>query len=233
MRPVKLSIVIPAYNEERTLPAILERIRFLNLGNVQKEIILVDDHSTDRTQDIMKKMNDANIKIFFHSTNRGKGAAVRTGLKHATGDFIIIQDADMEYDPGDYRKLLKPLAEGKADAAFGSRFIKKSGAKRNLFYYGNRGVSFFASLLFMRRLTDIETCYKMMSRKVVDTLLPLLDSEGFELEAELTARIIRNRFRLVEVPISYAPRLVREGKKIRYRDGIKAVFYLIKYRFAG
>lgn len=224
---MKLSIIMPAYNEEKTILKILDKVKKVNLKDIKKEIIIVDDCSKDKTRDILKKLKG--VKAFFHAKNQGKGAAVRTGLKHATGDFVIVQDADLEYDPNDYPKLLRPLADGKADVVFGARFLTKHDARYKLYYLGNRMVSVFASILFMKNINDVETCYKAFRKDVIKNIS--LRAKRFDLEPELTAKVLKKGYRLVEVPIWYRCRSFDEGKKITWKDGVKALYYLLKYRF--
>ncbi|MFO8015582.1 MAG: glycosyltransferase family 2 protein [Candidatus Woesearchaeota archaeon] len=226
---MKLSIIIPAYNEEKTISKVVDKVAKVNIGRTEKEIIIVDDFSKDSTKDVLDGINRKNVKIFYHRQNRGKGAAVRTGLKHATGDFVVIQDADMEYDPNDYPKLLEPLKEGRADAVYGSRFLEKHDARYKTYYLGNLMISLFASILFMKRVTDVETCYKMLRRDVVRKLD--LKARRFDLEPEITAKLIKKGYRIIEVSIWYKCRSFDEGKKITWKDGVKALYSLLKYRF--
>ncbi|HLC46435.1 MAG TPA: glycosyltransferase family 2 protein [Candidatus Nanoarchaeia archaeon] len=227
---MKLSIVIPVYNEEKTLLTVLKKVQAVNIGNILKEIILVDDCSKDNTRAVMKRLRDPNIKIFYHQENQGKGAAVLTGFKHTTGDIILIQDADMEYDPNDYPKLIKPIIDGDADVVFGSRFMKQRGAVYHLYYLGNRLISIFASIIYLHKLSDVETCYKAFSKESLKKLLPTLRSQRFDLEPELAAKVVKNKFRLAEVSVWYKGRTFEEGKKITWKDGVKALYYLLKYR---
>ena len=231
MNIMKLSIVIPIFNEEKTLLAVLKKVKAVNLGKIAKEIILVDDCSQDSTAAVMKKIHDQDVKAFFHTKNTGKGGAVRTGFNHATGDIILIQDADLEYDPEDYPELIKPILEGKADVVFGSRFLVKHKARYHLFYLGNKVISVFASLLFLNWFSDVETCYKAFSRKALNKIRPSLKAQRFDLEPELAAKVVKNKLRLMEVPIWYKCRSFDEGKKITWKDGVKALFYILKYRF--
>ena len=223
--PPLLSVIIPVYNEKNTILEILRRVRDVK---IEKEIIIVDD-STDETREILKNIKDENIQVIFNKKRLGKGAAVRKGFSLAKGDIVIIQDADMEYSPSDYHKLIQPIIEGKADVVFGSRVFSK-GAKSNLRYYiGGKFLSFLASLLYNVRITDASTCYKVMKRDVLEKLS--LRSSGFDLDFEIVAKVAKQGKKIYEVPISYMPRPRKEGKKIKVRDGFKAVFTLLYYRF--
>lgn len=226
----KLTIIIPVYNEVKTVRTIVKRVQDARLP-VKKEIIIVDDFSTDGTRDVLRGIKGA--KIFYHSENRGKGAALRTGFEHATGDIITIQDADLEYDPNEFAKLLKPILEGKAKVVYGSRFKGRPFSYQAIaiptHYVGNRFLSLVTTLLYGQWVSDMETCYKMFTREVLQKLN--LKSNRFEIEPEITAKILKKGFRITEVPIVYHPRKWNEGKKINWRDGIKALCCLIKYRF--
>lgn len=226
---MKLSVIIPVYNEERTISKIVDTVRKVDIGDLDKEIIIVDDFSGNNTKKILKKISGKCIKKLYHTRNMGKGSAVRTGLKQATGDFIILQDADLEYDPNDYPKLLKPLLEGEADVVYGSRFINKHKARYKLYYFGNLIINLLASIIFFKRITDVETGYKIFRKESIKSVR--LKAKGFELEPEITAKLIKKRYRIMEVPIWYKCRSFEEGKKITWKDGVKAIYYLIKYRF--
>jgi len=218
------------YNEEKTLEAILKQIEGVNLQALTKEIVLVDDGSTDKTRDILKNLKNK-YKVIYHEKNRGKGAAIRTGFKNTTGDFIIIQDADLEYDPNEYPRLLKPLMDGKADVVYGSRFIG-SDSHRVLYFWHNLGNKFLTTLsnIFTDlNLTDMETCYKAFTKEAVAKILPHLTSNRFGIEPELTAEIARNELRIYEVGISYSGRTYIEGKKINWKDGLAAIWHIIKF----
>ena len=225
-----LSIVMAIYNEEKTLEAILKQIEGVNLQALTKEIVLVDDGSTDKTRDILKNLKNK-YKVIYHEKNRGKGAAIRTGFKNTTGDFIIIQDADLEYDPNEYPRLLKPLMDGKADVVYGSRFIG-SDSHCVLYFWCNLCNKFLTTLsnIFTDlNLTDMETCYKAFTKEAVAKILPHLTSNHFGIEPELTAEIARNELRIYEVGISYSGRTYIEGKKINWKDGLAAIWHIIKF----
>lgn len=224
---MNLSIIMPVYNEKSTLPEIIKRVESLP---IEKEIIIVDDGSTDGSSEILKRLSPERATVIFQQVNRGKGAAVRAALERARSDVIVIQDADLEYDPQDIPRLLKPILEGKADVVYGSRF---TGEHKNMFFWhwvGNKLLTLVTNILFDTTLSDMETCYKMFKRKVVEGIK--LKSNGFEFEVEITAKILKKGYRIYEVPISYAGREYHEGKKITWRDGIKAIWYLFRYRVA-
>jgi len=223
-----LSVLIPVYNEENTVAELVRRVRAVELP-VEKEIVVVDDGSRDGTAAILKGL--PGVKAVSHPANRGKGAAVRTALEHATGDFAVIQDADLEYDPVDYPILLQPLLDGRADAVYGSRFL--GGPHRvHLFwhYLGNKLFTLLTNVLYDVNLTDMGTCYKAFVTEKVKAIP--LRSERFGIEAELTAKVCKRRFRLYEVPISYSGRSYAEGKKITWRDGFSYLWALLRYRLA-
>ena len=223
---MKLSIVIPVYNEKET---ILELIKKVDSVNLEKEIILVDDASTDGTRDILKSLGDKKYKIFFHDVNQGKGAALRTGFKHVTGNIVIVQDADLEYDPNEYGKLIAPILDGKADVVFGSRFL--SGPHRVLLfwhYLGNKILTTLSNIFSNLNLTDMETCYKVFKAEILKDLN--LKSNRFGFEPEFTAKVAKRKYKIYEVPISYYGRDYSEGKKITWKDGIVAIWCIIKYR---
>lgn len=226
-----LSIIVPVYNEEATLEEILEQVLAVDLGELERELVLVDDGSTDGSREILERYRDREgFQVIFHEKNGGKGRAVRTGLEHAKGDIIIIQDADLEYDPEDYPVVLAPILAGKADVVYGSRFKGSGRAFLATHYYGNKLITFIANILYNTCLTDIETCYKAFRREVFDKVK--LRSNTFDIEPEITAKIFKNKFRVFEVPISYSGRDFEEGKKITWRDGFIAIWALIRFRFS-
>jgi len=225
---LKLSIVIPVYNEQASLRDVIRRVKSVDYD---KEIILVDDCSTDGSREILAEYKGREgYHVLFHTKNRGKGAALRTGFAHASGDVIIIQDADLEYDPADYPVLLKPIVDGKADVVYGSRFL--GGPHRVLFYWhsvGNKFLTTLSNMLTNLNLTDMETGYKVFSKKVIDSITLKCDRFGFE--PEITSKIARKKFRVFEVPISYSGRDYSEGKKITWKDGVAALWFIIRFRF--
>ncbi len=226
---MKLSIIIPVYNEERTISTTIECVEKLLLPHgFQKEIIIVDDASTDTTSKILSKYSP-NFYIIRHEKNRGKGAAVRSGFLASTGDIVVIQDADLEYDPSDLLFMLEPIMSGKADVVYGSRLMTNRPHRVMYFwhYLGNKLLTLISNLCTNLNLTDMETCYKMMTRKVIDDIKIKLTSERFGIEPEITARI--KRYRIYEVGISYSGRTYREGKKINWKDGVAALWHIVKF----
>ena len=224
-----LSILIPVYNEKATVLELLRRVESVELP-VAKQIVMVDDGSTDGTREILKGL-DGRAKIVMHERNQGKGAALRTALSHATGDFAIIQDADLEYDPVDYPMMIGPLLNGRADVVYGSRFL--GGPHRVLFfwhYFGNLIFTLLTNILYDINLTDMGTCYKAFLTEKVKAIP--LKSARFGIEAELTAKICKRRLRIYEVPISYSGRTYAEGKKITWKDGFSYLWCLLRYRVA-
>jgi glycosyltransferase involved in cell wall biosynthesis len=226
---MKLTVIMPVYNERNTVKEILRRVRAVDLGEITKEIIVVDDGSTDSSAEILKMEADSTIKVFHHPKNMGKGAAIRTGLEHMTGDFIVIQDADLEYDPEDYRALLAPMLKKKAEVVYGSRF---TGEHRDMLFWhmlGNKLLSLTTNVLYNTTLSDMETCYKMFWRGALEGIT--IKSNRFNFEPEITAKVLKKKIRVYEVPISYAGREYSEGKKITWKDGLQAFWTLIKFRF--
>lgn len=221
-----LSVIVPVYNEAKTVRQILEKI---NAVKIDKEIIVVDDGSCDGTEKILRDIKYNNLKIIHHSSNRGKGAAFLTGLSHAQGEFIIIQDADLEYEPNDYLKLMEVIKENNADIVLGARFKK---GYHGLFIHrlGNRLLTGLLNLLFDLKLNDCFTCYKLFRRDTINLLN--LKEQSFTIETEIVAKAAKKGLRIIEVPISYYPRPYSEGKKIRCKDGIRAIRSIIKYRFS-
>jgi glycosyltransferase involved in cell wall biosynthesis len=227
---LKLSIVIPIYNERETLETLIAKVSAVDYD---KEILLIDDFSTDGTREILKNYeNKENFQVLYHNHNQGKGAALRTGFSNVNGDIIIIQDADLEYNPADYGTLIEPILDGRADVVYGSRFL--GGPHRVLFFWhsvGNMVLTTFSNMLTNVNLTDMETGYKVFTKKVNDTLTFKCDRFGFE--PEFTAKVAKNNFRIYEVPISYNGRDYSEGKKITWKDGVAAIWYIIKFKFTN
>jgi len=225
-----LSVVIPVYNERETVREIVEKV--LNLDFVV-EIIIVDDGSTDGTKELLEQTKfDERVKRFFHDRNLGKGAALRTGFGHVTGEIVAIQDADLEYDPNEFIEMIRPIRDGVADVVYGSRLSGGKPQRVHLFWHrmGNGFLTFMTDLLYNTTLTDMETCYKMFRKEVLETIR--IQSDGFSVEPELTAKICKNKqWRIYELPISYYGRSYSEGKKITWVHGISALWTLIKYRF--
>jgi len=225
---MKLSVIIPVFNEARTIQEIIHRVQATGLAD---EILAIDDGSTDGSRDLLAKLDgNGNLKVIYHERNQGKGKAVRTGIQNATGDLIIIQDADLEYDPREYPNLLKPIQEGIADVVYGSRFLG-AGRRPVLFWnmVANRILTLVTNVLYNNILTDMETGYKLFRRQVVEDMT--LHARGFEFEPEFTAKVLKSRARLYEVPITFNPRDYSEGKKIKIGDAFIAMWTLIKYRF--
>lgn len=225
---MKLSIIIPVYNERKYFLTLLNKVKKVNLGKIKKEIIIVEDCSTDGTREMLKKLKDKSVKIIFQEKNGGKGTAVRTGLKHVTGDIIIIQDADLEYDPNEYTKLIKPILEGRTKVVYGNRIHKGQRHRYYFFYLGNILISLFTTILYGKKINDVETCYKMFTKDVIKGMK--LRGKTFDLDPEITAKILR-KTKIIEVPINYKSRSIDEGKKISWKDGVMALWYLTKYRF--
>ena len=223
-----LSIIVPVFNERSTVAEIVRRMRSVDLP-VEREIVIVDDGSYDGTADVLTQLRDSTVRVVKHAQNRGKGAAIRTGLESATGDLVLVQDADLEYDPEDWPRLLAPVLKGRARVVYGSRF---TGERRNLLFLhwvGNRFLSLVTNILYNSTLSDMETCYKLFDRHVLDGMR--LTADRFDFEPEFTAKVLRRGIRIYEVPISYAGREPDEGKKITWHDGLTALWTLVKYRF--
>lgn len=224
---MKLSVVIPVFNELATVDEILRQVRAVDL---EKEIIVVDDCSTDGTRDVLRKMADrGEIRLFLLADNRGKGGAVREGLRHIEGDIVVIQDADLEYDPAEYSLLLRPILNGRSKAVYGSRFIGEHKAMYFWHGVGNRLLTLVTNILFDSTLSDMETCYKMFTVDIARKLD--LHEKGWGFDPEITAKILRMGHRIYEVPISYAGREYNEGKKITWRDALTVIVALFRYRF--
>lgn len=224
----KLSIIIPAYNEEKTILEVLEKVGSVNLP-LEKEIIIIDDGSRDKTAEILKNLPPEKYKICFQEVNKGKGAAVRRGLEESTGDIVLIQDADMEYNPEEYPNLIKPIMEGSADVVYGSRILgRDAGSLFFLQNFANRFLTLLCNFFSGLRITDMETCYKVFTRAVVDKIKHELSANRFGIEPDITIRVGKNKFRVREVPISYNGRSYAQGKKINWKDGLSAIWHIIK-----
>lgn len=229
----KLSILIPVYNELKTVVPVLELVANAPASGLEKELIVVDDGSTDGTRALLEELDASlyNARIYFHEKNQGKGAALRTAQGHATGDIIIIQDADMEYSPEEYPELLKPILDGKADVVYGSRL--SGGKVSRAFYFthlvGNKVLSLLTNILYNSTLTDMETCYKVFRAEIFKAVK--INSNRFDFEPEITAKVLKQGVRFYELPISYYGRDYAEGKKITWKDGFQAIWALLKYRF--
>lgn len=224
----KVSILIPVYNEVSTLNEIIKKVEDADFCGLEKEIILIDDYSTDGTKELYK---DLPYKVLYHDYNQGKGAALRTGFKEASGDIIVIQDADLEYDPVDYAPLVKLIIDGKADVCYGSRLSGGKPSRSFMFTHllGNKFLSLLTNLLYGSTLTDMETCYKAFKAEFIKGIE--IKSDRFDFEPEITAKVLKRGARLYELPVSYYGREFSEGKKITWKDGIHAIIALIKYRF--
>jgi len=228
-----LSILIPVYNEAKTIVQLLQMVADAPAASLKKELIIVDDGSSDGTTEILKSLNSSQYKarIYYHEKNQGKGAALRTAQAHATGEIILIQDADLEYDPKEYPELLRPIIEGRADVVYGSRLCggRPTRAFKILHWFGNQFLSLLTNILYDTTLTDMETCYKVFRAPIFKAVT--IKSNRFDFEPEITAKILKQGIRLYEIPISYHGRDYAEGKKITWTDGFAAVFALLKYRF--
>ena len=229
----KLSVVIPCYNEKETIEKILEEINAVDLGSTKKEIIIIDDGSSDGTRQILKKLTAGNksIKLIFQETNQGKGAALKRGILESSGDVLVIQDADLEYDPQEYKRLLYPIERGQGDVVYGSRF--KGGEPHRMIYYrhqvANKFLTMLSNIFTGLNLSDMETCYKMFRGDLARELAKKLQAKRFGFEPEITARVAKSGARVYEVGISYYGRSKEEGKKIGLKDGIKAIGEIIRY----
>jgi glycosyltransferase involved in cell wall biosynthesis len=224
-----LSIIVPVFNEEKTLEILIKKVQAVKLMGLKKQIIVVNDCSSDGTGRILEKLKLPGGKILHHPKNKGKGAAIRTAIPHTTGDIVLIQDADLEYDPSDYEKILAPILDGRADVVYGSRFIGVHRAFLFWHYLGNKFLNLLTNVLYNSMLTDMETCYKAFRGPVIRSLP--LKSNRFDFEPEVTAKVLKRGYKLFEVPISYNGRSFEEGKKITWRDGLTALLALLRYRF--
>ncbi len=226
---MKLTVIIPVYNEKETLHTIIAKVQSVP---IDKEIVLIDDCSKDGSREILKgyeQKNDPRIKVFYHDVNQGKGAAIRTGIQKVSGTYTIIQDADLEYDPNDYVRLLETLEKNNLDVVYGSRF---SGSCKDMsfsHYWGNKVLTLLTNLLFGAKLTDMETCYKLWKTPLIKSIT--IKTNRFNFEPEITAKILKKKIKIMEIPITYVARKFDEGKKISWKDGFSAIWALIKFRF--
>jgi glycosyltransferase involved in cell wall biosynthesis len=232
---VKLSIIIPVYNEAKTIKELLNRINNVDLGSIKKEIIIVDDFSTDGSREAIKRSDNKYIKI-FQTKNMGKGAALKEGIKASTGDFIIFQDADLEYDPNDYNHLLSPLLHKKANISFGTRFVGKDfrlfGKRKTMHsthWLGNKMLTFAFNVLYGTKLTDVEPCYKLFRNDILKNVN--VKTNRFEYDIELMCKLVRKGHKIIQLPIKYHPRRFEEGKKINWKDGVVALWTMVRNRF--
>jgi glycosyltransferase involved in cell wall biosynthesis len=223
---MKLSVIIPVYNEEDTLAELVDRVRKVN---IEKEIIIVDDCSTDKTREIINSLTGPGVKVLYHRENRGRGAAVRTALGSVTGDIVVMQDADLEYDPSDYHRLLEPILKDQADVVYGSRFKGRVESILFMSMLANKTLVFITRLLYRARITDLMTCYKMFRAKVIKNLD--LKTSGFDFEVELTAKTLKSGYKIQEVSITFKGRGFEEGKKIQFRDFFIILISLIRHKF--
>ncbi|HVC71404.1 MAG TPA: glycosyltransferase family 2 protein [Acidimicrobiales bacterium] len=225
-----LSVIVPVFNERNTVAEIIRRMRAVTLPvDMELEVVVVDDGSSDGTEKVLAALEDSTVRVINHGANKGKGAAIRTGLENVRGDLVLVQDADLEYDPDDWPRLIDPILKGKAQVVYGSRF---TGERKNMFpshWLGNRFLTLATNILYQSTLSDMETCYKLFDRRVLEGIT--IVSQRFEFEPEITAKVLRRGYRIYEVPISYAGREISEGKKISWRDGIGAIIALFRYRF--
>jgi glycosyltransferase involved in cell wall biosynthesis len=230
-----LSIVVPVYNESKYLARVLERVADAPLPDgLERQIVCVDDCSTDGTADLLRALarDRPHLRVLFHERNQGKGAAIRTGFAQATGDIVLIQDADLEYDPAEYPRLLKPILDGRADVVYGSRFIGETHRVLYFWHYlGNQLLTTLSNMCSNLNLTDMECCYKVFRREVVEQIT--IEEDRFGIEPELTAKVARLGVRLYEVPVSYSGRTYAEGKKINWKDGVSALRCILKYNLRG
>ena len=227
-----LSVIIPVYNEEKTILKLIDKVKSVKIKGVNKEIIVVDDYSSDGTRDVLKRLKDKSIKSVFHNKNWGKGKALKTGISSSSGDFIIFQDADLEYEPNDYKNIIKPLINGEADFVLGQRIFPKFFSKNNkvpMHILGNKIITLVGNTLYSTNLKDYEPCYKAFKSSLLKSIN--VEANDFNYDLELMAKLFRKGYKFKIVKISYKPRTREEGKKIRYKDGLTAILTLIKSRF--
>jgi len=223
---MKISVVIPVYNERQTIVTVLDRVKAVP---IDKEIIVVDDFSTDGTRELLGGLASDEVKVYFHERNMGKGAALRTGFNKVANDIVIVQDADLEYDPGEYHKIIKPILDGKADVVYGSRFMGSEPHRVHFFWHmiGNKILTFLSNMFSNLSLTDMETCYKAFKKEVIQGIA--IEENRFGFEPEITAKLAKKDLKIYEVGISYAGRSYKEGKKINWKDGVSAIRCILKY----
>ena len=234
LKPKILSIIIPVYNEKNTVSELLSLVEKVNLSGIKKEIIVIDDCSTDGTREILQNLKNKYI-IIFKEKNEGKGAALKQGFMAAKGDFIIIQDADLEYNPEEYINMLNPIIDGKADVVYGSRFVSDKPHRIMYFwhYVGNKFLTTLSNIFTNLNLSDMETCYKAFNRRALDKIKDRLTAKRFGIEPEITALVAKNNLRIYEVGISYFGRTYQNGKKIGWKDGLSAIWHILKYNLFG
>lgn len=225
----KVSIVIPVYNERGTIQTVLDQVKIASTFGLEKEIILIDDHSTDGTTDFVKNLNDPQILVSIHEVNQGKGAALHTAFEQATGDIVVVQDADLEYDPAEIEKVLAPFIQSDAQVVYGSRYLNPSEGLSFWHSFFNKLFTKAGNLLIGQKITDLMTCYKAFNRQALDTVVKNLESKRFGFEPEITAKITRAGFEIIEVPISYHARSAGEGKHMNFKGQIESLLALIKY----
>lgn len=224
----KLTVIIPVFNEERTLEEIVRRVQAAPFP-LEKELLIVNDASSDGTRQVMARLDGGNVRTFHHDVNQGKGAAIRTAQRHVTGDLVVIQDADLEYYPEEYGAIAAPILDGRADVTYGTRFLGTHRVFLFWHYAGNRFLTFVTNVLYNTMLSDMETCFKMCKSEVFTSMT--LRSNRFGFEPEFTAKVFKRGYKVYEVPISYNGRGYEDGKKITWRDGIAALYFLLKFRF--
>jgi len=225
---MKLSIVIPIYNEKGTLLELLQKVEEADTLSLEKEIILVDDGSTDGVREILKGLENKYL-VIYHQKNQGKGAALRSGFQKTTGDFILVQDADLEYSPENYPQLLQPLLENKVDIVYGSRNLKKNPTSYLRYAFGGRFINWLYNIFYGSNLTDVSTCYKLFKAPFIKSFE--LKGNGFDFDVEVTTQALKKKYQILEVPIDYAPRTIEQGKKVKPRDGLIIVWQMLKYKF--
>jgi glycosyltransferase involved in cell wall biosynthesis len=225
---VKLSIIIPVFNEHKTVEKVIEKVLSLPL---EKEVIIVDDGSTDGTKEILEKLKNDKLKIIFHKKNLGKGSAIRSALAEVSGEIVCIQDADLEYNIAEIARLVEGFQDKDVGAVYGSRFLQQNPVIYKKYYLGNKVITFLINLFYKGKLTDSYTCYKLVRSEIIKNLN--LESERFEIEAEISIKLLKNKIKILELPISYNPRKIEEGKKINFKDAIKSLLVILKHKFCS